>query len=142
MVFYLARKENENKESTSEISKCLKYQCFFLVQVAELPPATARIADTKENRLVLPSGFFEGFLAPWVPVDWIVRVLKKMGDFSFINLFEFRKFVCILSPSIFQYTCFNMPKIRKDTNIISVPFSMFSCFSFCIVRLTSEQVLL
>ena len=41
-------------------------------------PVTRRIADREKDRLVLPPRFREGFLAPRIPIDRIVRVLEQV----------------------------------------------------------------
>jgi hypothetical protein len=37
------------------------------------------ISDTQENWFIFSTGFFLGFRAPGIPVDWVVSVLEKIG---------------------------------------------------------------
>jgi hypothetical protein len=39
------------------------------------------VADAEEDGFVFAFGFFEGFFAPWVPVDGVVLVLEEVGGF-------------------------------------------------------------
>lgn len=41
-------------------------------------PEGLRVADGQEDRPVVSPGDFEHFVAPGVPVDWIVSVLKEI----------------------------------------------------------------
>lgn len=44
-------------------------------------PAGLRIADGQKDGLRFASRFLERLPAPWVPVNWIVRVLQKVRGF-------------------------------------------------------------
>src|ERR1017187_997712 len=43
-----------------------------------MAPVAGRIADRKENRLVLAPGLFKGLRTPRVPVHWIAGVLQQV----------------------------------------------------------------
>ena len=43
-----------------------------------MTPMTGRVADRQKDRFVFPTRFFERFLAPRIPIDRIMRVLKKI----------------------------------------------------------------
>ena len=53
---------------------------FLLERFAfhDVAPVAGRIADRKENRLLLALGLFKGFRAPGVPVHGVVGVLKQI----------------------------------------------------------------
>jgi len=42
-------------------------------------PAGLRIADGGKYSLRFALGLLECFWAPWVPVDWVVRMLQEVG---------------------------------------------------------------
>ena len=44
--------------------------------IATRSPEGLRVADGQKDRAVIPPGNFEGFIAPWVPVDRVVSVLE------------------------------------------------------------------
>lgn len=46
-----------------------------------MTPVTGGITDREKDGLVFFSGFFKSSLTPWIPVDWIMRVLKEIGAF-------------------------------------------------------------
>ena len=59
----------------------LVFEAFLFHDVA---PVAAGVADAEENGFVLGFRFVQSFLAPWIPVYWIVGVLEKIRAF-FIN---------------------------------------------------------
>jgi len=54
------------------------FEAFAFHDVA---PVAGAVADAEEDGFVFAFGFFEGFFAPWVPVDWVVLVLEEVGGF-------------------------------------------------------------
>jgi len=44
-----------------------------------MAPVASGIADADQNRFLLPTGFFQGFRLPGVPLDGVVGVLKQVG---------------------------------------------------------------
>ena len=49
-----------------------------------MAPVTGRVTDTQENRFVLAFCFLKCFVAPGMPIDGIMRVLKQIGA-GFVN---------------------------------------------------------
>src|SRR5205085_3384153 len=47
----------------------------------DMAPVAGRVTDRQKDRFILSSRFLERFLSPWIPVDWIVRVLEKIRRF-------------------------------------------------------------
>ena len=47
--------------------------------LGHMAPVAGAVADGEEDQLVLFSCLPNRFLAPWVPVDWIVGVLQEIG---------------------------------------------------------------
>ena len=56
-------------------------EAFFFHNVA---PVTTAVANAEENRFVFGFSLVKRFLAPRIPVYWVVSVLKKIGAF-FVN---------------------------------------------------------
>jgi hypothetical protein len=39
------------------------------------------VSDAEENRFIFLFRSIECFLTPWVPIDWVMRVLQQVGGF-------------------------------------------------------------
>ena len=48
----------------------------------DVAPVAGRVADGQEDGLVLAAGLGERFLAPWMPLDRVARVLQQVGRLS------------------------------------------------------------
>ena len=45
----------------------------------DVTPMTGEVADRKKDRFVLLAGLFKGFVAPGIPINWIVRMQEQIG---------------------------------------------------------------
>jgi len=59
----------------------------------DVTPVTSRIANRQKDRFVLAARLGEGFFAPGIPIDRIVRMLEKIGRFFL------RQSICVLCVS-------------------------------------------
>src|SRR5262249_36502913 len=54
---------------------------FIGLPLHHMAPVTGRITDRNQDRFVFTTGFFKGLGSPGIPVDWVTRVLQKVGTF-------------------------------------------------------------
>jgi hypothetical protein len=59
-----------------------------------MAPVTGAVADGEEDQLVLFSCLLNRFLAPRIPVDWIVGVLEELGASGMNQLVRIRSRRC------------------------------------------------
>ena len=47
----------------------------------DVAPMAGGVADAEENRFIFLFRSIEGFLTPWVPIDWVMCVLQQVRGF-------------------------------------------------------------